>query len=172
MENVLFRTSYTIYWSPVQSENGGPLFKRYRKLQHNNSRAWHEVQISSEPRALFNHTHPHLWSHSWSCSDFPGLFLHDRGSYPFLPHQEANSDNHPRLPFTSLSLSPDFSFPQVTTNFTPTKAFFQPQFFHMLSCLLSFKMYHLCCLHSKWKLISLYCFPKSAYWNHHWHLWS
>lgn len=77
-----------------------------KQLQDRNSRAWHQVQISSEPRALCNRTHPHLWSRSWCCSDVPGLFFHDGGSYPSLPHQEAASINHPRLPFTWLSLLP------------------------------------------------------------------
>lgn len=106
-----------------------------KQLQDRNSRAWHQVQISSEPRALCNRTHPHLWSRSWCRSDVPGLLLHDRGSYPSLPHQEAASINHPRLPFTWLLISA--SHYQPHTN----KAFFQPQFFHRLSCRMCFKMY-------------------------------
>lgn len=81
-----------------------PLFKEHGKLQDSNSRAWHQVRISSEPRALCNHTCRAPLEPVLVLLRLPGLLFHDRGSYLFLPHQEADSDNHP----SPLSL--DFPF--------------------------------------------------------------
>ena len=82
-----------------------PLFRKHGKLQDSTRRARRPGQIPSEPRALGNRTRPHLWGWLWCRLDFPGLFLPGRGSYPFLPHQEAVSNDHPCLPFSWLLIS-------------------------------------------------------------------